>query len=201
MINRDPKCVFVAPDVGVATVLANWLEHEGIRAQVMDTMTHGGLDGLTAWTGVSARGIEIWAIMPADVDRAKVLIAEHYEALTELLAKKTAAGPAEARCDECGKTSEFTGDKRGSIQNCPHCGSYLDVPDGDNDSEDSMEEWTHREAANAESDRSARRSALHIQSRLRSLKKPIIIFFFACVALWFLLTFLTAIVHDLNRIR
>ena len=71
MFNRDPKCVFVASDVGQATVLANWLEHEGIRTQVMDPMTHGGLDGLTAWTGVSARGIEVWAIMPADVDRAE----------------------------------------------------------------------------------------------------------------------------------
>jgi hypothetical protein len=46
MINRDPKCVFVAANAAEASVVANWLEHEGVPAQVMDTMTLGGLDGL-----------------------------------------------------------------------------------------------------------------------------------------------------------
>ncbi len=59
MINRDPKCVFVAANAAEAAVVANWLEHQGVPAQVMDTMT---LDGLTAWAGVSARGIEVWAL-------------------------------------------------------------------------------------------------------------------------------------------
>jgi hypothetical protein len=201
MLNRDPKCVFVASDVGQATVLANWLQHEGIRAQVMDTMTHGGLDGLTAWTGVSARGIEVWAIMPAEVDRARLLIAQRYEALTELLAKKTAAGPAEAHCDKCGKNSEFSGDKRGSVQNCPHCGSYVDVPDGDNHGADDDEEWALGEATDAEGESTTRRSAPHVHSRLRSLKKPIIILFFACVALSILWRVLVAIMQDFNRMR
>ena len=62
MINRDSKCVFVAANAAEAAVVANWLEHEGVPAQVMDRMTLGGLDGLNAWTGVSARGIEVWAL-------------------------------------------------------------------------------------------------------------------------------------------
>jgi hypothetical protein len=68
MINRDPKCVFVAANAAEAAVVANWLEHQGVPAQVMDTMT---LDGLTAWAGVSARGIEVWALRQDLVDRTR----------------------------------------------------------------------------------------------------------------------------------
>jgi hypothetical protein len=46
MINRDPKCVFVAANSAEAAVGANRLEHEGVPAQVMDRMSLGGLDGL-----------------------------------------------------------------------------------------------------------------------------------------------------------
>jgi hypothetical protein len=62
MINRDSKCVFVAATAAEAAVVANWLEHEGVPARVMDTMTLSALDGLNAMTGVSARGIEVWAL-------------------------------------------------------------------------------------------------------------------------------------------
>ena len=55
MISRDPKCVFVANDIARATVVANWLETRGSPTTIMDMMTLGGLDGLNAWTGVSAR--------------------------------------------------------------------------------------------------------------------------------------------------
>ena len=75
MISRDPKCVFVANDVATATVVANWIEHQGIPAKVMDAMTLGGLEGLTAWTGVSARGIEVWVVQPDDAKRAQARMA------------------------------------------------------------------------------------------------------------------------------
>ena len=45
MINGDSKCVFVAANAAEAAVVVNWLEHEGVPAQVMNRMTLGGLDG------------------------------------------------------------------------------------------------------------------------------------------------------------
>jgi Zn finger protein HypA/HybF involved in hydrogenase expression len=35
------------------------------------------------------------------------------------------------RCDECGQTSRFTAKDRGSVQECPHCGEYVDVGKSD----------------------------------------------------------------------
>jgi hypothetical protein len=129
MIHRDSKCVFVAATAAEAAVVANWLEHEGVPAQVMDTMTLGGLDGLTAWTGVSARGIEVWALREDLVDRARQLLAEHKDIQSILLAEKAATGPVAARCEECDRVSVFPGDCRGTTEVCPYCGSYIDVPE------------------------------------------------------------------------
>jgi hypothetical protein len=129
MINRDPKCIFVAADVAEATVVANWLEHEGVPAQVMDTMTLGGLDGLTAWTGVSARGIEVWALREDLVDRARELLAEHKDIQSTILAQKIAKGRVSVQCEECGCASVFPADCRGTTDVCPRCGCYLDVPE------------------------------------------------------------------------
>jgi hypothetical protein len=131
MIFRDPKCVFVANNATHASVVVNWLEHQGVAAQVMDRMTFGGLEGLTVWTGASSRGIEIWVMQETDIEPAKTLIAEHEQEISSLVADKAAAGPVTARCEECGRTTRFPGEHRGTVQDCPHCGEYVDVPDDD----------------------------------------------------------------------
>lgn len=188
MISRDPSCIFVAKDQGQATVVVNWLEHQGIHVQVMDTLTRGGLDGLTAWTAVSARGIEVWAVNLDDAEQARSLIVEYEETLDDLLAKKQSAGPVSTRCDLCGYASTFEGDQRGTVQNCPHCGNYLDVPDDDacddaiddtfddavDDAvdDDSMDEDSQDVATSSPSARMGSRN----QSLLRNLQKPIIMF-------------------------
>jgi len=92
MIHRDPKCVFVAADAAEAAVVVNWLEQQGVPAQVMDTMTLGGLDGLTGWTGISARGMEVWVLREDLVDRARQLLAEHKDIQSTLFAQKAAGG-------------------------------------------------------------------------------------------------------------
>jgi hypothetical protein len=129
MINRDPRCVFVAGSAAEAAVVANWLEHEGVTAQVMDTMTLGGLDGLNAWTGISARGIEVWVLREELVERGRQLLAEHKDIQSAAVAEEAARGNVSARCEECGRVSVFPGDRRGKTEDCPHCGSYLDVPE------------------------------------------------------------------------
>jgi hypothetical protein len=35
----------------------------------------------------------------------------------------------QAVCEECGRKSIFGASKAGTIQDCPHCRAYLDVPD------------------------------------------------------------------------
>ncbi len=189
MISRDPSCVFVAADAAQAAVVANWLEHQGVPAQVMDTMTLGGLEGLTAWTGISARGIEVWVVRQADAEVACTMIAEHDQALSALLAGKASAGAVSAHCEECGCTSEFPGQQRGTVQNCPHCGRYLDVPDGDAPDEGGVEDSTDAQSQHADADATAASAMPLRPSRLRRLQKPIILFFLFFVALYLFAVF------------
>lgn len=37
------------------------------------------------------------------------------------------AARVDVRCEECGKETKFPAAERGSVQNCPHCGAYVDV--------------------------------------------------------------------------
>ncbi|MEQ8790570.1 MAG: DUF2007 domain-containing protein [Pirellulaceae bacterium] len=133
MRNRDRRCVFVTDDLGVADVVVTLLGHEGVEAQVMDRGTLGGLLGLTVWskTGVSANGVEVWVSEVDDAPRARQLV----EAMDQQKAKRRQVseqlGPVDAACEECGAVTNFPANQRGTVQDCPHCGEYLDVPGGD----------------------------------------------------------------------
>ncbi len=137
-MQRDPRCVFVADNFALGEVLAAWLGEQGIPAQVMNPATLGGLVGLSVWAlagaGVSAQGLEVWVLDPADADRARLLLEEHQQTLRE---RAAGGGPVRVVCEECGKAAEFPAGQRGSVQNCPHCEAYLDVPDeGDEGADD-----------------------------------------------------------------
>ncbi len=176
MISRDPKCVFVANDASQAMVVANSLEHQGIPAKVMDTMTLGGLDGLTAWTGVSARGIEVWVLQPSDAERARALLEEQKET------KNLASQPILAYCDQCGNATEFPREQRDTFQECPHCGTSISVSDRESEGEE----------------RSVRHTSTGRKFGLRSLQKPIIFFFLVSIAILFCLQLVGVLISELT---
>jgi hypothetical protein len=199
MISRDPSCVYVAANAAEAAVVANWLEHQDVPARVMETMTHGGLEGLTAWTGVSARGIEIWVERKEDTDRARVLLAEHKQTISSLLAHKESAGPVDAICEDCGQTSEFPGGLRGTVQNCPNCGGYLDVPEVGSAKRRAPRNQRTASRRAAKRNRSQRGADTPQLSRLRSIQKPIILFILAIVAIPLLLHLWAVLATVLGR--
>ena len=125
MSYRDPKCVFVASNFGQANVVAGWLQGQGIPADVMNRETAGGLGSplLAATTGV-----EVWVMDPAQTAEAIRLLGDH---ALELVTNKPTGPPLEVVCEECGQTSTFPAQQRGSVQNCPHCSAYLDVEPAD----------------------------------------------------------------------
>ncbi|MCA9268032.1 MAG: DUF2007 domain-containing protein [Planctomycetales bacterium] len=133
MTYRDPKCVYVCDSPGNADVVANTLEHAGIRARVMDRATLGGLLGLTVWsrTGVSARGIEVWVLDEKDVPAALKLIEAAQEELRRKQQAKESLGPIDVTCEECGTTTSFPGKFAGGVQDCPKCFAYVDIPGDD----------------------------------------------------------------------
>lgn len=128
MLNRDPRCVFVANTMAAAVVTAAWLTEQGIAAEVMDLMTLGGLEGLTAWApGISARGLEVWVLDPTKAPEARRLLAEHAAAQARRVEEAKEGSDLEVVCEECGQTSVSPAAQRGTVQDCPHCGEYLDV--------------------------------------------------------------------------
>jgi DNA-directed RNA polymerase subunit RPC12/RpoP len=138
MTSRDRRCVFVADDMAHATVVANWLETQGIPARVMDTMTLGGLEGLTGWTGVSARGIEVWVQRIEDVDEAAALIDEQAEFQHARDDLDTSSRPILVFCEACGSTTEFAAEQRGTTQRCPQCGARVTVIDEEPEDEEPL---------------------------------------------------------------
>jgi len=168
MIPRDPKCVFVANDVAQATVVANWLETQGIAARVMDSMTLGGLEGLNPWTGVSARGIEVWVVHPDDVERALELVDKHEASRRDRAYDDVTSRPVLVFCEECGSTTEFSAEQRDTTQTCPQCGTSLSVSEGETGGEELL-------ADRAPKDR---------RFEFRSLQKVIILIFLAAIALY-----------------
>lgn len=132
MTDRDPKCVHVENDSATASFVASWLTSQGIPARVMNEEVLGGFEGLTGVSeNMGYRGPEVWVDDIADADRARTLFAEK---AAELRAERAATlGPVEAVCDECGTKSTFPADARGTVQECPQCASYIDIPGADDD--------------------------------------------------------------------
>jgi hypothetical protein len=143
MINRDERCVYVADSPAVAEVIVGWLGEQGVSAQVMNSATLGGLDGLTPWstTGVSSVGIEIWVNDLAQADDARKLLEEHDKDIAAKRAKTASiVGPVAVVCEECGHNNVFAGNQAGSTQDCEECGAYLDVPGPDDEDWDAVDD-------------------------------------------------------------
>jgi hypothetical protein len=142
---RDPRCVYVAQSIGEADVVANYLEQNNIRAEVMNRNTRGGFEGLSLVSpnAVSVYGMEVWVLDPAQVQKAIQLLAEQEMLkITRKAAKEASGEPIDVVCEDCGETTTFPPAERGTVQSCPHCGEYIDVGDEemDDESEDDDED-------------------------------------------------------------
>lgn len=104
-----------------ADIITAWLEEQGILATIIDRANAGGyLFGMT--------DVEGFAIVTADkatAERAVAMIAEHKPGKP----KRSAGLKVTAKCEECGKETVFDGELSGTVQECEHCGAYVDVPE------------------------------------------------------------------------
>ena len=104
-----------------ADILTAWLEEQGIEAMIIDRANSGAyLFGLT-----DLEGFAIVAAEAAVAERAVKLLEEHNPPT-----KKRGAGTkVAAKCEDCGKDTVFDGAMQGTVQECEHCGAYVDVPE------------------------------------------------------------------------
>jgi hypothetical protein len=119
MALRDPVVVYRATTNMQAYLVRDALAAAGIEACVIEQFTsHGGGKPQVLVERVEA---ELARPVLEDFDRRAV----------ELQPRRAAGDGSESTittvCEECGREAEFPAVQGGSVQNCPHCGAYLDV--------------------------------------------------------------------------
>ena len=134
MAERDPRCIYLAQDQTTATVVADLLIAHGFPVEVVSGGVLGQVDDSLGFNETLPPGLEIRLTDPSQIEAATALISTKQAELTASLRKqRNITGPLTAVCEECGKSSEWAVEEMGTTQDCPHCGSYLDVPDPDVD--------------------------------------------------------------------
>jgi predicted RNA-binding Zn-ribbon protein involved in translation (DUF1610 family) len=94
------------------------LEEKHIRAEVVGESLGSAAGRLPLGQATTPR---IW-VREGDAGRAR-------EIIEECTSRPLHEDDVAFLCDECGKSVTFPGRSRGRVETCPHCGSYLDVPD------------------------------------------------------------------------
>jgi hypothetical protein len=107
------------PDLSSAELARDYLASYGLRSEVIPART--SRSGNTSEYGL--------LVFDSKRARAEQLLADYTSSLARVAAQREARGPVEAACEGCGARSTFPGGQRGSVQRCPECGAYLDVPD------------------------------------------------------------------------
>ena len=126
MALRDPVAVYNAANNMQAQFVCDALAVAGVEAYVTEDISQVGV-----WVGGLVPEIhkpQVW-VERADVERAGPVLIEFERRAAELRgnAADTAGPPVEAVCEECGESASFPVAQRGTVQQCPHCGEYMDV--------------------------------------------------------------------------
>lgn len=131
MALRDPVAVYNAANNIEAHLICDLLNDAGIEAHVTEDVSVVGQGPLGFLPEVHKP--QVWTER-VDIERVKPFL-EEYERQQlqrrEAEMKRAAAGEAtvEATCEECGQRSAFPAAQDGTVQDCPHCGAYVDVGD------------------------------------------------------------------------
>src|SRR4051812_26827194 len=119
----------MADDPAHAEAVVGWLAAQDITARALDASSLGGGDGLGAIAGGDTHGLEVWVNEPDLAEKARRLLVE-FEARRRT-DREARTGTVDVVCEDCGRSATFSAAEEGTVQECPHCGGFLDVPDPD----------------------------------------------------------------------
>lgn len=122
----DPVKVYAGTSNVEAQMIYRLLQSAGVEAFAGEDISPAGI-----WMGGTIPGVFDAGVYVsrADAEQAIALIRQHER--LEAVRCGAQGTEVETTCDECGKTATFPAVQRGTVQNCPHCGAYLDVGSGD----------------------------------------------------------------------
>ena len=105
-------------------MVVNWLTDRGIQSWVKDELTSQMLQTPQI---VAPLGIEVCVGSEAEAERARELLRDHFRSVRSSHAESSKT--VLATCEECGHTAEFSVIQAGTVQDCPACRKFMDVPD------------------------------------------------------------------------
>ena len=128
MALQDPIHIYDAENNNDAVLVQMFLERNGIEAFFVDDTPV-----FTTWMFGTLPGIyrpRIW-VDRADAERARALIIEFEQQnrSRDSEQRSDTRDRISVSCEECNRTSTFPISQRGTVQDCPHCGAYVDVGD------------------------------------------------------------------------
>ena len=136
MTRQDPRSVFVTDDLTIAEFVTEWLNKQGAKVELVKHFKESvdvGISGLSDSEGSSH--LELHAVNPEDVEGIRNLILENSKTL--LQEAKVVDQPAPEQiafdCDHCKQPVVFPGEMQGTVQECPNCAGYLDIPGGEDE--------------------------------------------------------------------
>ena len=124
-MSQDLPVIYRAADFGEADIVVHWLADRRVKAAIKDGHAAATLQVPAI---IAPAGIEVYALDPDQVEEARLLLRDHFDAVAAIRAAAQ-RDPVEASCDDCGQSSTFPGEVRGRVEHCPHCNAYLDVPE------------------------------------------------------------------------
>ena len=125
-MSRKPICIRRAATLEEAEILVAWLAERDIKATITDRDNPGAF----AFGVTDTEGIEVFVADEESARQAKQLLAEHDRERAARQETDDAGGEVEVTCEECQCACSFPAAQRGSVQECPECGAYVDVPSG-----------------------------------------------------------------------
>jgi hypothetical protein len=137
MISRDQRCVYVANFQHEVALVIGLLGEEGIEAVAVNDATLGGLEGVVGIVPrAGIKGIEVWVPDVSRVDEARAILNRRMQEVNVAKnARQSRTGTDIVSCTECGAKSLFPAALRGTVQNCPECQQFIDIPDPDDQTE------------------------------------------------------------------
>ncbi|MCA8982327.1 MAG: hypothetical protein KDA76_01090 [Planctomycetaceae bacterium] len=136
MSTHDPNCVYVTNDLREAELIVVWLRQQGLEAEIQTHLKESDGVGLGVYNNSDMWSrLEIHIKDLERVEEVRELISQNEEELLQPV-REIEAAPLEdilVACEACGNTALFPSEMQGTVQDCPHCGAYLDVPGGEDE--------------------------------------------------------------------
>ncbi len=162
MSREDPRTIFTSDDLSIAEFVTEWLGKQGVDVELVRHFKESDGVGLSTLSdSQSTSHVEVHVKDIEDVEAVKKLIVENQESILQEAQKRDETVPETIAvvCEHCEETAVYPGSMQGTVQECPYCGEYLDVPGGEDEfdwsvidetiSEDELAENTPDEESDA----------------------------------------------------